>query len=215
MTIVLGQNGAGKSTLVRSLVGIESPSSGTITYDDGETVRSGRELQRAMGWLPQSFGYPSRMRAREFVRYAAWLKESASDDAAVGAALKFADVEEVADKRLGALSVGTLRRVGLAASVVHSPSIVVLDEPTAGLDPMQRSTFHNRIRALAENATIVLATHLLEDAHALAGALAVVDRGRVVWSGDLQQLSAAGASDLDGTERLRSAFVSIVQGVQQ
>jgi ABC-2 type transport system ATP-binding protein len=154
------------------------------------------------------------MRSREFVRYAAWLKEAPTDDASVDAALAFADVERVADERLGALSVGTLRRVGLAASVVHRPSILVLDEPTAGLDPMQRSTFHERIRALAEDTTVVLATHLLEDANALAGRMVIIEMGRVVWSGGLQELSDAGDAGLDGTERLRSAFVSIVQGAK-
>lgn len=215
VTVVLGQNGAGKSTLVRSLVGIERPSSGGIVYDVAGSDLTTREMQRHTGWLPQSFGYPGRMRTREFVRYAAWLKESDTDDSTVDAALTFADVLEVGNERLGSLSVGTLRRVGLAVSVVHKPFVLVLDEPTAGLDPMQRSTFHQRIRSLTDDVTIVLATHLLEDVQALAGQLVLVDEGRVVWSGSVSELTDKGDAQLDGTDRLRSGFVSIVQGARE
>lgn len=212
VTVLLGANGAGKSTLVRSLVQLEKPSSGSISYRTSSAELDPREIRRQLGWLPQTFGYPIRMRVWEFVRYAAWLKEADSGKAAVNAALKFADVHAVGNERLGALSVGTLRRVGLAAAVVHKPAVLVLDEPTAGLDPMQRSVFHERLRDLSSSSTILLATHLLEDAQVIGGAIIVIDNGRLLWTGDLNGLATAGDAKLDGTERLRSGFVSIVTG---
>lgn len=211
VTAILGRNGAGKSTLMRLLVGVEEPTSGDVGVR-GPGVSTRREQLRSTGWLPQAFGYPPRMRADDFVRYAAWLKEVDRRQVAssVDAAMELADVELARRRRLGELSGGTLRRVGLAAAMVASPVLVVLDEPTTGLDPEQRASMHERLRALAVERTIVMSTHLLEDVDALADRIYILDAGRVAWDGTVDELSQRSAPDPRSLGTLRASFLDIV-----
>lgn len=212
-TAVLGRNGAGKSTLVRLIVGVEAPSAGAITVSaDGQKL-GGRDVKRVSGWLPQVFGYPTGMRVAAFVKYAAWLKESQrTDEESVGEALRFAGIEDGGGRKLGALSGGTLRRVGFAAAIVHQPQLLILDEPTTGLDPMQRAVFHERLQEYSQDTTVILATHILEDVAALADRVVVIDDGEYLWGGAVDELSALGTSGLGGTEALRSGFASLLVG---
>lgn len=136
VTLVTGPNGAGKSTLGRILASIEAPSSGRLGVTvDGEPVHPSR-IQQITGWLPQAFAYPKRMRVNHFVEYAGWLKGLSRRDlsAKVADALDSSDISHIAHKRLGGISGGQLRRAGLAAATVHSPRILILDEPATGLD---------------------------------------------------------------------------------
>lgn len=211
-TALLGRNGAGKSTLVRILVGADRATSGRCELHLGGEKLSGQEAFAHVGWLPQSFGFPAGMTVVDYVRYAAWLK-GLSRTAAVAAAeeaLVFADVQDVAAKRLEALSGGTLRRVGLAVAIAHRPKLLVLDEPTAGLDPIQRANFHARVKEVAEATCVLLATHILEDVDAVADHVEVIDRGAMVWSGSRQGL--AGQSPVGGTgvDALRLGLIALV-----
>ncbi|MBB3040858.1 ATP-binding cassette domain-containing protein [Nocardioides soli] len=213
ITAVLGRNGAGKSTLVRSIVGIDTRYDGTITFEESGEILGRAERMRRLGWLPQSFGYPARMTTRDFVAYAAWLKGLPRDsDEAIDCALDTADVASHGRQRLDALSGGTLRRVGFAASIVHAPSVLVLDEPTTGLDPIQRAEFHERLAMIGRRSTVVLATHILEDVAALADRVHVIEAGELVWSGTAVGLSRAGGNTAVDSETLRSGFRSVVGG---
>lgn len=214
ITCVLGRNGAGKSTLAKLVVGTEEPTSGRVRMSLDGTTLSGRERFSNVGWLPQSFGYPSRMSVRDFVAYAAWLKGASRHEmpGLVDRALTTADLIDVADRRLGELSGGMLRRAGLAAAVVHRPGLLVLDEPTAGLDPVQRSEFHRKIQQLGETTSIFLATHLLEDVEALAKTISVLDRGKVVWQGTTNELATAGGSAVVSVDSLRAGLLGMIGG---
>jgi ABC-2 type transport system ATP-binding protein len=169
VTAVVGPNGVGKSTLLRTLVGLQRPFGGRVLVDGVDVFgRGGAILNtylRRVGWLPQDPGLPSRITARRLVTHAAWLKTIPPEDYAreVDAALELADVAELSDRRLGELSGGQRRRVSLAAALVGGPDVIVVDEPTVGLDPLQRHQFLDRLRALAAQRVVVLATHLLDD----------------------------------------------------
>jgi ABC-2 type transport system ATP-binding protein len=210
VTVLLGRNGAGKSTLCRLLVGFEQPDSGVVTRD-GVALDSIARWKRAharTGWLPQDVRAPASMTVVQYLRYAAWLKGHPSRDLAglVDEALARTDLHPQRNRRIGQLSGGMARRVGIARAIVHRPSFVVLDEPTVGLDPEQRAGFHQLITDLGTDHVVLLSTHLLEDACALADDLLVLDAGRIRFAGAVGDLPA-GAADPDA---LRDWFLGIV-----
>ncbi len=212
ITCLLGRNGAGKSTLVRQLVGIEQPTSGKVELELDNALVSGRERFAVTGWLPQAFGYPRSLSVADFVSYAAWLKEFPGEVTAqrVADVVELVGLQDAAHKRLGELSGGMLRRAGLAAAIVHRPAGLILDEPTAGLDPVQRADFHQRIQALGESTTILLATHLLEDVHAVASSVAVLDDGLALWRGSSEELAAVGGSNTVSVDSLRHGLIELI-----
>lgn len=212
ITCLLGRNGAGKSTLARIVVGIEEPTAGEVVVSRDGTALSGRDRLSHIGWLPQSFGYPPRMSVRDFVTYAGWLKGVSKNEARelVDDALEIADLYELANKRLGELSGGMLRRTGLAASIVHRPGLLVLDEPTAGLDPVQRDEFHRRIRQIGKNTSVLLATHLLEDVEALATTISVIDHGAIIWAGRTEALAAESGASSVSVDALRAGLLRLI-----
>lgn len=218
VTSILGPNGAGKTTLISILAGVDGPSEGTTSLVIRGREIDGRGRGRHIGWLPQSFGYPPRMKVIDFVRYAAWLKEvpSRRADSAVDDAIEATDVGEVATRRMSQLSGGTLRRVGLAAATVHSPEVLLLDEPTAGLDPLQRANFHAMVRSRAGDSVVVLATHLLEDVNAVADAVTVLSDGSISWQGTPKELASM-AQNRGGSEMesLREGLLGIIDGATQ
>jgi ABC-2 type transport system ATP-binding protein len=214
-TVLLGRNGAGKTTLMRILAGAAAPSVGEVRLNGKPSdprTRTGRQALRDIGWLPQEFGFPSRMTAAEFVAYAAWLKEVPRQRIVdrVRSALSLVDLSEQAEKPLRSLSGGQLRRLGLAAAVAPEPEVLILDEPTAGLDPEQRDSFHGFIRRLRGEKTVVVATHLLEDVEALAEHIVVIDSGSVRWTGTPSELAEkAGKPGISG---LRHGFQLVIDG---
>ncbi|SCL42121.1 ABC-2 type transport system ATP-binding protein [Micromonospora pallida] len=214
VTVLLGRNGAGKTTLIRTLAGAARPTAGQVrlagSVVDGR-VRRGRSALRDIGWLPQAFGYPPHMTTREFVTYAAWLKEVPADRIGprTADALDLVGLTEKAEQHLRALSGGQLRRAGLAAAIAADPAVLILDEPTAGLDPEQRDGFHDLIRRLRAEKTVVVATHLLEDVEALAGRIVVLDAGAVLWTGTAEELAGTAAAP-PGLHGLRQGFQTVL-----
>ncbi|HEX8630979.1 MAG TPA: ATP-binding cassette domain-containing protein, partial [Catenuloplanes sp.] len=163
---LLGPNGAGKTTLMRALATVSRPAGGQLELL-GEPVHAQgdlRRVRRALGYLPQAFGYYRWFTVREFVEYLAWLKEMPARDipAAAQRAIDRVDLSDRADRRLRTLSGGMLRRVGIAQAIVNDPAILLLDEPTAGLDPEQRLTFRALLRDLGTDTCVVVSTHLVE-----------------------------------------------------
>jgi len=198
---LLGPNGAGKTTLVRALATVLRPAGGTLDLL-GQTVNGHldlRQVRRQIGYLPQEFGFYRRFTVREFVEYLAWLKQLPPCDVpgAVQRAIERVGLTDRADHRMKTLSGGMRRRVGIAQAIVNDPQILLLDEPTAGLDPDQRLQFRALLRDLAADTCILVSTHLVEDVAAACTDVMLIDEGRLVFKGVPADLAAAGG-DGDG-----------------
>jgi ABC-2 type transport system ATP-binding protein len=199
---LLGPNGAGKTTLVRALATVLRPAGGTLALL-GQTINGRidlRELRRQLGYLPQEFGYYPRFTVREFVEYLAWLKELPAREVpgAVQRAIERVGLADRADDRMRTLSGGLVRRAGIAQALVNDPRILLLDEPTAGLDPDQRLAFRALLRELAPDTCVLVATHLVEDVAAACTDVMLMDAGRLVFRGVPAELAAAGGEGGDG-----------------
>lgn len=199
---LLGPNGAGKTTLMRALATVVSPAGGTLRLlgQDVDGRPDLREVRRSIGYLPQEFGFYRRFTVREFVEYLAWLKELPHQEipGAVQRAIERVGLTDRADDRLKTLSGGMQRRVGIAQAIVNDPQLLLLDEPTAGLDPEQRMQFRALLRELASDTCVVVSTHLVEDVAAACTDVLLFDEGRLVFSGTPADLAAAGGENPDG-----------------
>jgi ABC-2 type transport system ATP-binding protein len=211
---LLGPNGAGKTTLMRALATVVRPVAGTLTLL-GRTLNGHTDLgpiRRQLGYLPQEFGFYRRFTLREFVEYLAWLKEVPDDvrPSAAQRAIEKVGLADRADDRMKTLSGGMVRRAGIAQAIVNDPQILLLDEPTAGLDPDQRLEFRAMLRELAADTCVVVATHLVEDVAAACTDVMLIDEGRLVFRGLPADLAAAGGESETGdsaTERGYSAIM--------
>ena len=212
---LLGPNGAGKTTLMRSIATVLRPAGGTLTLL-GQKVNGRidlRGIRRQIGYLPQEFGFYRRFTVREFIEYIAWLKEmpAAEIPGAVQRAIDRVGLTDRADHRMRTLSGGMVRRAGIAQALVNDPQILLLDEPTAGLDPDQRLQFRALLRELGTDTCVVVSTHLVEDVAAACTDVVLIDSGRLAFQGVPADLSAAagdGAGDGDSAaERGYSAIL--------
>ena len=194
---LLGPNGAGKTSLLRVMATAVPPTSGQLRLLGRDPGRYGprQEIRRRAGYLPQNLGYYPGFTVAEFVEYFALLKEmpAARVQAAVAAALDRVELGGKAKARLRTLSGGMLRRVGIAQAIVNEPELLLLDEPTAGLDPRQRMMFRSLLRDLGQRATVVVSTHLVEDVGAACAQVALMDQGQIVFHGTPADLVARGA----------------------
>ncbi len=212
---LLGPNGAGKTTLVRVLATVLAPTAGAVEVlgrDLGDEPGL-REVRRRLGYLPQVMGAYPRLRVREFVEYVAWLKEVPTGDVplAVDRALERVGMLDRAEDRMKHLSGGMLRRVGLAQAVVNDPELLLLDEPTAGLDPEQRVRFRELLRELGVDTCVIVSTHLVEDVAAACNDVTLVAGGRTRFHGTPAELAAAGASGT-GDSPLERGYTAVLQG---
>ena len=193
---LLGPNGAGKTSLLRMMATAVPPTSGRLRLLGRDPGRYGprREIRRRLGYLPQNLGYYPGFTVAEFVEYFALLKEmpAARVQAAVAAAVDRVELGGQAKARLRTLSGGMLRRVGIAQAIVNEPELLLLDEPTAGLDPEQRVAFRALLRELGQRATVVVSTHLVEDVGAACAQVALMDQGQIVFHGTPADLVARG-----------------------
>jgi len=193
---LLGPNGAGKTSLLRMLATVIPPSSGGLRLLGRDPGMHGprREIRRRLGYLPQNLGYYPGFTVIEFVEYFALLKEMppASVPAAVAAAVERVGMGEQARTKLRTLSGGMLRRAGIAQAIVNEPELLLLDEPTAGLDPEQRVAFRALLRDLGARATVIVSTHLVEDVGAACSEVALLAAGKIVFQGKPDELAARG-----------------------
>jgi ABC-2 type transport system ATP-binding protein len=214
---LLGPNGAGKTSLLRMLATVIAPSSGRLRLleRDPRVHAERREIRRRLGYLPQNLGYYPGFTVVEFVEYFALLKEmpSARVAAAVATAVERVGLGERARTRLRMLSGGMLRRVGIAQAIVNDPQLLLLDEPTAGLDPEQRVAFRTLLRELAESATVVVSTHLVEDVGAACGRVALMESGRIVFHGTPAELVARGEHGT-GDAPLERGYSAVLAGAR-
>ncbi|MGY1744903.1 ATP-binding cassette domain-containing protein [Blastococcus sp. SYSU D00695] len=212
---LLGPNGAGKSTLMRALATVVRPAGGRLTLlgsaVDGRADLRG--VRRALGYLPQQFGFYPRFTVREFVEYMAWLKEvprAAVPDAAQRA-IDRVGLTARADARLKTLSGGMLRRAGIAQAIVNDPQLLLLDEPTVGLDPEQRLDFRELLRDLGTDSCVLVSTHLVEDVVAACDDVVLLDGGRVVHTGSTDSLAAAGGDGHAGDSPAERGYSALLR----
>lgn len=196
VTGVLGPNGAGKTTLLRMLATVLSPDSGSIRLlgESLDTARNRARVRRQLGYLPQELQYPRGFTAFGFVEYMAALKEwtdATSRHAEVMRVLDAVQLGMLADRRLRALSGGQRRRVGIAQALIGAPRLLIMDEPTTGLDPEQRAELRGLLSDAGRSGTIVLSTHQTEDVAALCDRVIVMLSGRLLFDGSVADLVAS------------------------
>jgi ABC-2 type transport system ATP-binding protein len=185
---LLGPNGAGKTTLIRILAGIVRPTSGTIRIGahDGDTERGRTAVKRMLGYLPQDFGVYPDLNAREFLDYIAILKglrDRTLRHKRIEALLEIVSLTPVANRKLKTYSGGMKRRIGIAQALLNDPALLIVDEPTAGLDPEERIRFRNLLSELGGNRTVLLSTHIVEDIAQTCQRLAVLKDGHLIYQG--------------------------------
>ncbi|KUO11617.1 ATP-binding cassette domain-containing protein [Streptomyces sp. DSM 15324] len=194
---LLGPNGAGKTTLLRVLATAAGPTEGRVTLlgRDPRVPAQRLEIRRRLGYLPQEFGVFPRYTVREFLSYAAWLRDMPGGriPAAVEEAAASVGLTGRLGRRMKTLSGGMKQRVGIAQAVVNLPELLLLDEPTVGLDPGQRTRFHFLVRDLGQRSCVVLSTHLLaEDVRGVCADVTLLLGGRIAFHGTPEQLDTAG-----------------------
>ncbi|KFN47383.1 ABC transporter ATP-binding protein [Arenimonas composti] len=189
---LLGPNGAGKSTLMRILATLAKPATGSVRWNGTDIVRAPDVLRAALGYLPQDFGVYQALSAREFLAYLAAVKGMSAQRARERIEVCLAEVglADAADRRLGGFSGGMRQRVGIAQALLDDPRLLIVDEPTVGLDPEERLRFRHLITALAGERLVILSTHIVSDIEASATSLAVLARGRLRFQGDPEALIA-------------------------
>lgn len=182
---ILGPNGAGKTTIIRMITGFLPPSNGRVVVAGHDLFADPLAARREVGYLPENVSLYPEMRVREYLAYRATLEGMSRGDARKGITqvLERCLIEEVADQIIGTLSKGYRQRVGLATAILHQPGVLVLDEPTVGLDPKQIIAIRELIRELGEKRTLLISTHILPEVELLCNRVLIIDKGRIVDHG--------------------------------
>ena len=184
---LLGPNGAGKSTLMRTLATLQEPDSGNVRLGSIDVLRQKDEVRRTLGYLPQEFGVYPKVSALEMLTHFAVLKgivNAGERRDIVDAILKRTNLYDVRKRKLGTFSGGMKQRFGIAQALLGRPSLIIVDEPTAGLDPAERLRFNNMLSEIGENVVVILSTHIVEDVSDLCRRMAIIAGGRVLLTGD-------------------------------
>ena len=176
---LIGHNGAGKTTLMQMIATLMRPSSGQIVFDGVDIVKKPDHMRRRLGFLPQDFGVYPNLSALEFMQYFAALK-GVRDPARIRYLLELVNLHDKADRPAAAFSGGMRRRLGIAQALLNDPEILVVDEPTAGLDPEERLRFRNLLADLGFNKLVIISTHIVSDVETIAGQLAIMNKGSLV-----------------------------------
>ena len=190
---LLGVNGAGKTTLMRMLCTLLTPTSGTITWDGQDIFSLGSAYRNLLGYLPQDFGYYPDFSVQDYLLYIASIKglRPATARQRMQSLLEQVGLTQVRRQKMKKLSGGMKRRAGIAQAMLNDPKILILDEPTAGLDPKERIRFRNLISELAENRLVLLSTHIVSDVEYIADQILLMKDGSLVHHATSQQLLAA------------------------
>lgn len=184
---LLGPNGAGKSTLMRTLATLQGVDAGSIRFDDIDVLREKHEVRKILGYLPQEMGIYPGISAEALLDHFAVLKglvSTAERREAVERLLRMTNLWDVRRRRLGTFSGGMRRRFGIAQALLGDPRLIIVDEPTAGLDPEERNRFHNLLCEIGESAVVILSTHIVEDVRELCSRMAILAKGRVLLHGE-------------------------------
>jgi ABC-2 type transport system ATP-binding protein len=191
---LLGPNGAGKSTLMRTLATLQEADSGRATLGDIDVLRDKDELRRQLGYLPQEFGLYPKVTAFELLEHLAALKGIGPQRRRweeVNALLKRTNLFDVRHRKLGTYSGGMKQRFGVAQALLGRPRLIVVDEPTAGLDPEERERFHGLLAEIGQEVVVMLSTHIVADVSDLCPRMAIINKGKVVLTGEPTQVASA------------------------
>jgi ABC-type multidrug transport system ATPase subunit len=183
---LLGPNGAGKSTLMRTVATLQDPDSGTIFLDDIDVLKDKNTVRKLFGYLPQEFGVYPKLSALDTLNHLAVLKgvtRSSERKDMVDALLKQTNLWDARKKALHTYSGGMKQRFGIAQALIANPKLIIVDEPTAGLDPAERNRFLNLLSSIASNVTVILSTHIVEDVRELCARMAIISNGEVLLEG--------------------------------
>lgn len=193
---LLGPNGAGKSTFMRMLATITKPAEGTIMWNDVDVVKSPDTLRAVLGYLPQDFGVYPNLTAVEFLEYMAAIKglDSKSTKKRIEELLLLVNLKDAAKRPLGGYSGGMKQRVGIAQALLNDPQLLIVDEPTVGLDPEERVRFRNLLSDLSGERIVILSTHIVSDVEATASHIVLVNKGKLLCEAAPEQL----LKELDG-----------------
>lgn len=185
---LLGANGAGKTTFMRMLCGILKPTSGTVTFDGMDV--SSEEYRAELGYLPQDFGYYPDFNGMDFLLYMALLKGLTKTEAKRKSKklLELVSLSDVAKKKIATYSGGMKQRLGIAQALLNDPKIIILDEPTAGLDPKERVRFRNLIKELGTESIVLLSTHIVSDIEHIADTVLMMKAGQIVFNGSADEI---------------------------
>ncbi len=211
---LLGPNGAGKTSLLRMMATVIPPTSGRLRLLGRDPASYGprREIRRRLGYLPQNLGYYPGFTVADFVEYFALLKDMPPGQVprAVAAAIEHVGLGDKARAKLRTLSGGMLRRAGIAQAIVNEPELLLLDEPTAGLDPEQRVAFRGLLRDMGQRATVIVSTHLVEDVGAACTEVALMNQGRIVFHGTPGELTVRGEGHGVGDAPLERGYSAVL-----
>lgn len=183
---LLGPNGAGKSSLMRTIATLQEPSSGTIFLDELDVINNKEEMRKVLGYLPQDFGFYPKVSAEDMLHHFAILKGVSNKNErkeVCDALLHQTNLYEVKHRYIGDYSGGMRQRFGIAQALLGNPKVIIVDEPTAGLDPQERNRFHNLLSEVGENIIVILSTHIVEDVRNLCTNMAVMNLGQVMFKG--------------------------------
>ncbi len=184
---LLGPNGAGKSTLMRTLATLQEADAGTVTLGDTDVLKDKDAVRRTLGYLPQDFGVYPKVTAEELLNHLAMLKglrEAKQRKEVVGSLLHQVNLHPVRNKALASFSGGMRQRFGIAQALLGNPRLIIVDEPTAGLDPQERVRFHNLLSDIGQEVIVILSTHIVSDVSDLCRSMAVINQGQVLLTGD-------------------------------
>ena len=184
---LLGPNGAGKSSLMRTIATLQEPSEGTIFLDDLDVINNKDGMRRMLGYLPQDFGFYPKVSAEDMLNHFAILKGlsvKSERREICNALLQQTNLYEVRHRYIGDYSGGMRQRFGIAQALLGDPRLIIVDEPTAGLDPQERNRFHNLLSEVGENIIVILSTHIVEDVRNLCRKMAIMNMGHVVFNGE-------------------------------
>jgi len=194
---LLGRNGAGKSTLMRIIATLQEPDEGTITLGDLDVLRQKGAVRKTLGYLPQSFGFHPKAKAQRLLEHFAILKgieEPGVRRDVVEALLRQTNLWDVRAEKLGTFSGGMRQRFGVAVALLGNPKLIIVDEPTAGLDPEERVRFLNLLSQIGEDSVVILSTHIVEDVEELCSRMAIIDQGEIL----LEAEPLGAMADLEG-----------------
>jgi ABC-type multidrug transport system ATPase subunit len=183
---LLGPNGAGKSTLMRTLATLQEPDSGSVALGDIDGIKQKEEVRRRLGYLPQDFGVYPRISAQDMLSHIAMLKGIANGKErkeVVDSLLRRCNLYDVRKKSLSGFSGGMRQRFGIAQALIGNPQLLIVDEPTAGLDPGERNRFYNLLAEVGEQVIVILSTHIVEDVMDLCTNMAIIHKGQVLYQG--------------------------------
>jgi len=211
MVGLVGPNGAGKTTLMKMIVAALLPTTGSITLNGKPLHQNEQHLKSVLGYLPQSFGLYDELTVWQFLDYMAALKGCKNPGKLIGKAIEETNLGEKRKAKINTLSGGQRQRVGIAQAILGSPKLLIVDEPTVGLDPEERINFRNLFAEYAKDKIVLLSTHIIEDVQQVCGRLIMLNHGKILFDGSPGQLIQDTGTHLGAETKLEDAYMHLIK----